>query len=87
MSPLMLYKYASAVIKPKHLSAGDKVGIIAPSSSTTKSRLTAGVRILKEFDLEPVYSPHLEDSISKIEELIPLTEKQRIQEVMWGIYS
>jgi len=48
-----------ALIRPRRLVAGDRIGIVAPSGPVPQERLDAGLDILRGWDLEPVVAPHV----------------------------
>jgi muramoyltetrapeptide carboxypeptidase len=50
-----------ALIRPRRLVPGDRIGIVAPSGPVPRDRLDAGLDILRGWDLEPVVFPHVLD--------------------------
>ena len=50
-----------ALIRPRRLVPGDRIGIVAPSGPVPRERLDAGLDILRGWDLEPVVAPHVLD--------------------------
>ncbi|SFE01447.1 muramoyltetrapeptide carboxypeptidase [Actinacidiphila alni] len=50
-----------ALIRPRRLTPGDRIGIVAPSGPVPGDRLAAGLDILRAWDLDPVVAPHVLD--------------------------
>jgi len=50
---------STPIARPPRLEPGDHVGIVAPSGPVDRNRLMAGIRILEEFQLRPVFSESL----------------------------
>ncbi|WP_329137915.1 LD-carboxypeptidase [Streptomyces sp. NBC_01476] len=50
-----------ALLRPRRLVPGDRIGIVAPSGPVPRERLDAGLDILRAWDLEPVVAPHVLD--------------------------
>jgi muramoyltetrapeptide carboxypeptidase len=48
-----------ALIRPRRLSPGDRVSVVAPSGPVPAERLAAGLAVLRGWDLEPVVAPHV----------------------------
>src|ERR1041385_1290003 len=51
----------SAVIKPRALCRGDRVGIVAPSSYFNRDEFEAGCQSLRELGYHPVFSDSIFD--------------------------
>jgi muramoyltetrapeptide carboxypeptidase len=50
-----------ALVRPRRLRPGDRIGIVAPSGPVPRERLDAGLDILRSWDLDPVVAPHVLD--------------------------
>ncbi|WP_188281244.1 LD-carboxypeptidase [Streptomyces sp. CBMA29] len=50
-----------ALIRPRRLAPGDRIGVVAPSGPVPRERLDAGLDILRSWDLDPVVAPHVLD--------------------------
>jgi muramoyltetrapeptide carboxypeptidase len=50
-----------ALIRPRRLTPGDRVSVVAPSGSVPRERLDAGLEVLRGWGLEPVVAPHVLD--------------------------
>jgi muramoyltetrapeptide carboxypeptidase len=48
-----------ALIRPRRLTPGDRVSVVAPSGPVPADRLAAGLELLRGWGLEPVVSPHV----------------------------
>ena len=47
------------LVRPRRLTAGDRVAVVAPSGPVVPERLDVGLDILRGWDLDPVPAPHL----------------------------
>lgn len=52
----------TALIRPRRLVPGDRIGIVSPSGPVPQDRLDAGLDILRSWDLDPVVLPHVLDT-------------------------
>jgi muramoyltetrapeptide carboxypeptidase len=50
-----------ALIRPRRLVPGDRIGIVSPSGPVPRERLDTGLDILRSWDLDPVVLPHVLD--------------------------
>lgn len=50
-----------ALVPPRPLRPGDRVGVVAPSGPVPRERLDIGLDILRGWDLDPVVAPHVLD--------------------------
>jgi muramoyltetrapeptide carboxypeptidase len=50
-----------ALIRPRRLTPGDRVSVVAPSGPVPAERLEAGLSVLRGWGLEPVVAPHVLD--------------------------
>jgi muramoyltetrapeptide carboxypeptidase len=50
-----------ALIRPRRLVPGDRIGVVAPSGPVPADRLEPGLDILRGWGLEPVVAPHVLD--------------------------
>lgn len=50
-----------ALIRPRRLTAGDRISVVAPSGPVPADRLDAGLAVLRGWGLEPVVAPHVLD--------------------------
>ncbi|WP_137992355.1 S66 peptidase family protein [Streptomyces vilmorinianum] len=51
----------TALTRPPRLRPGSRVAVVAPSGPVPEERLTAGLDVLRGWDLEPVVAPHVLD--------------------------
>jgi muramoyltetrapeptide carboxypeptidase len=50
-----------ALIRPRRLTPGDRISVVAPSGPVPADRLAAGLAVLRGWGLEPVVAPHVLD--------------------------
>ncbi|WP_327288091.1 S66 peptidase family protein [Streptomyces sp. NBC_01198] len=50
-----------ALVRPRRLVAGDRVGIVAPAGPVPQAMLEAGLDVLRDWGLDPVVAPHVLD--------------------------
>ncbi|MFG3344524.1 LD-carboxypeptidase [Streptomyces sp. NPDC048018] len=50
------------LLRPRRLSPGARVAVVAPSGPVPEDRLRAGLDILRGWDLDPVVAPHVLDT-------------------------
>ncbi|MGW8377612.1 LD-carboxypeptidase [Streptomyces sp. ODS28] len=55
--------------RPRRLVPGDRVAVVAPSGSLPRERLERGVRVLRDWGLEPVVMPHVLDAHPEFENI------------------
>lgn len=66
--------------RPRRLTTGDRVALAAPSGVVPEQELETGLRVLREWGLEPVEMPHVRGRHSELEHL-PGTDEERAADI------